>query len=82
MGASLNRHTSKQDLGTPREFIRAVEKRWGPLAWDLAASAANTKAPRYLGKRVNSLKQDWTDILIFKNLGTCRLTLPERCRGL
>lgn len=67
MGASLNRFESKQDLGTPWPFIRAVEKRWGPLAWDLAASAKNTKAPRYLGKRIDSLKQDWTAILRGEN---------------
>lgn len=63
MGAQLTRHSSKQDLGTPWPFVWACEQKWGPIAWDLAASANNTKAPRYLGKRINSLKQDWTDIL-------------------
>ena len=30
-GASLNRGKSKQDYGTPMEFIRAVEDRFGAL---------------------------------------------------
>lgn len=34
---------SKQDVGTPWEFIRAVEARFGAIDWDLAAHAENTK---------------------------------------
>jgi len=43
-------HRSKQDYGTPWELIRAVEKRWGKLAVDLAANTdgGNAKAPRWL----------------------------------
>lgn len=35
------RGKSNQDVGTPREFLDAVERRFGPLAWDLAASEVN-----------------------------------------
>jgi DNA (cytosine-5)-methyltransferase 1 len=41
-GASFNRGGSKQDVGTPPAFIEAVVRRFGPLAWDLAALAANS----------------------------------------
>ncbi len=35
---------SKQDYGTPMAFIRAVEARFGRLAFDLACTKANKKA--------------------------------------
>lgn len=60
-GASLNRGRSKQDYGTPWEFIRAVEARFGPLVFDLAATAENRKAPLHWGPDVgiDSLTRDW-----------------------
>ena len=41
--------TTKQDYGTPRAFLDAVEMRFGPIAVDLAAHAGNAKAHYYLG---------------------------------
>jgi phage N-6-adenine-methyltransferase len=41
-GPSMNKGKSKQDYGTPRAFIEAVQKRFGELAWDLAAVRANS----------------------------------------
>lgn len=38
---------SKQDYGTPRRFIRAVEARFGLLEWDLAAHRENTKCGEF-----------------------------------
>jgi phage N-6-adenine-methyltransferase len=58
-GASLVRGQSKQDYETPMEFIRAVEKRFGPLTVDLAASAENAKAPRHISEKENSLICPW-----------------------
>jgi phage N-6-adenine-methyltransferase len=40
---------SRQDYGTPREFLDAVEKRFGTISWDLAAHADNKKALRWYG---------------------------------
>jgi len=40
-GPSIARGSSKQDYATPRSFIAAVEKRFGPLSWDLAAHREN-----------------------------------------
>lgn len=54
-----DRHTSKQDHGTPWEFIRAVEKRWGPIVFDLAADEDNAKAPAYYDAEADTLSKDW-----------------------
>jgi hypothetical protein len=43
-GASFHRGESRQDYETPPVFIDAVVKRFGPLSWDLAATAHNAKA--------------------------------------
>lgn len=61
-GASLNRGGSQQVVGTPWRFIRAVEKRWGALSFDLAASADNAKAPRYFTRAQNALLQPWHEL--------------------
>lgn len=63
------RTTTRQDYGTPWPFIHAIEKRFGPIAFDLAASHENTKAPRYFTEAEDSLAQDWTKLegLLFLN---------------
>lgn len=58
-GASFARGTSKQDYATPPAFIAAVEKRFGPIAFDLAASPENAKAPRFFTKEDDSLRKAW-----------------------
>lgn len=58
-GPSINRFKSKQDYATPKDFIDAVTGCFGPIAFDLAADATNTKAARYYDKERNSLKQSW-----------------------
>jgi len=60
---ATNRHKSRQDHPTPREFICAVEGRFDLIEIDLAATARNHKAPLYITPRQNSLKQDWTALL-------------------
>lgn len=40
---------SKQDYGTPREFLDAVERRFGKVAWDLAAHEGNAVVGHYYG---------------------------------
>lgn len=51
---------SKQDYETPSDFIAAVERRFGPIAVDLAATADNAKAALYFGPKEDSLRTDWT----------------------
>lgn len=39
--AKAKKKRSKQDVGTPREFLTAVEARFGPIVWDLACDSKN-----------------------------------------
>jgi len=50
---------SKQNYGTPMEFIAAVEKQFGPIVHDLAAEEGNQKATSYYSKEQDCFKQDW-----------------------
>lgn len=50
---------TKQDYGTPREFIDAVERRFGVLVADLAAHEGNAKCEDYIDERENSLAVAW-----------------------
>jgi phage N-6-adenine-methyltransferase len=52
---------SRQDFATPDIFIAAVKKRFGikDFAYDLAASATNTKARFYFDEKINSLLRAW-----------------------
>lgn len=58
-GASMARGKSKQDYATPAIFIDAVVRRFGPLAWDLAAHAGNTKHENFFSIEQDSFKQAW-----------------------
>lgn len=61
-GAANHRGTSFQDYRTPRGFLDAVVRRFGPLAFDLAASPENTVAPVYFHEADDSLAQDWSTL--------------------
>jgi hypothetical protein len=55
--------TSEQVVGTPRDFIIALEYRFGPLAWDLCATKENSVVPgRFFDVERDGLKQDWGSI--------------------
>jgi phage N-6-adenine-methyltransferase len=58
------RGESRQDYGTPLEFIVAVEKRFGELATDLACTKENAKAPDgfYFDRGVDSLSRVWSGL--------------------
>lgn len=60
-GPSINRHRSKQDYGTPWPLIHAIERRWGKLSIDLAATPQNAKAPVFITPEEDSLVQDWAE---------------------
>lgn len=60
-GASLNRGRSKQDYGTPIEFMRAVGLRFGWPAFDLACTRENAKAPvGYYHPEDDAFEHDWS----------------------
>lgn len=53
---------SKQDYATPVEVIRAVEHRFGPIVFDLAAHEGNAKAAQWNGPgglAADSLATPW-----------------------
>lgn len=52
---------SKQDYGTPPEFLQAVKKKFGfkEFAYDLAADKMNRKAKLFFDERDDSLSKDW-----------------------
>jgi DNA (cytosine-5)-methyltransferase 1 len=59
-GASMDRAHSRQDYATPREFLAAVEKRWGAMEFDLAADAHNSVCGSYYyGPGEDSLAESW-----------------------
>lgn len=50
---------SRQCYVTPDAFMKAVEARYGPMDFDLAATERNTKASRFYTRRQNALKRPW-----------------------
>lgn len=62
-GPTMRRHRSNQAHETPWELISAIEKRFGLIEIDLAATAKNRKAGRYITKKENSLKCNWAKML-------------------
>ena len=59
-GPTIRRGHSKQDYGTPPEFIQAVEKRFGPLIYDLACTHENCKARNPV--TFDSLGKGWAEL--------------------
>jgi len=57
--APSDKNSSRQDYGTPPEFLRAVEARFGRITFDLAALPENAVAPYFYSPEQDSLKQDW-----------------------
>jgi phage N-6-adenine-methyltransferase len=58
-GPTIRRHKSKQDYGTPADFLAVVTERFGELKFDLAASPENAKAQKFFTSKDNALKQEW-----------------------
>lgn len=59
---------SRQNYGTPKEFIEAVEKRFGKIIFDLAAEEHNTKCEKFFSEKDNSLAQPWARLFPSENL--------------
>jgi hypothetical protein len=62
-GPTVKRFESEQVVSTPWEFIRAVERKFGPLVWDLAATDENHKAPKWITPEQDTFKQNWAELL-------------------
>lgn len=55
----FDRYASRQDYPTPIELIHAVEARFGPIVFDLAANQKNAKAPQFFTKKDDAFSFDW-----------------------
>jgi hypothetical protein len=62
-GPSVKRGQSEQIVSTPWEFIRAVEKKFGPIAWDLAATDENRKADSWITPETDTYSVNWAKVL-------------------
>lgn len=64
-GASYNRGKSEQSVGTPSEFIEAVEDRFGLIDFDLACSPNNCVCEYGWGPEwaliIDALSRDWSE---------------------
>ena len=54
-----NKGRSRQDVGTPRDFLDAIERRFGRIKVDLAARADNAVAPLFVTPEEDSLTVPW-----------------------
>lgn len=54
---------SRQDYGTPHDFLHAVESRFGEIAIDLAAHADNAVTSAYFDPTDDSLSMSWREAL-------------------
>lgn len=50
---------SVQEVATPVEFIDAVQDRFGPITFDLAALKSNSVVERFYSPKDDSLQQRW-----------------------
>lgn len=73
-GPTINRGKGNNNAATPWEFIRAVEGKFGPLEWDLAASNGNAKAPYFLTEADNAFSYSWH--ALWKDHPLCWLNPP------
>jgi len=61
------RYESEQEVGTPPEFIAAIERRWGKITLDLAASDKFHVCDNYLTPEIDALSGPWPAGLLFCN---------------
>jgi len=84
---------AKQGHRTPVEFLHAIEKRYGSIGFDLAATPGHAVCPKFFSPKDDSLSQDWQKIRIrrgqviylnppFAHLRPWARKLEEECRFL
>lgn len=64
----MDRSVSNTVMCTPATLVHAIVQKFGPIAWDLAASWGNSVAPNYFTIQQDSLAQDWTKCVGIKYL--------------
>lgn len=64
-GPRISKGSSSGEYGTPKEFMRACEKKFGRIVFDLAANASNTRVPdNFFDEAKDSLVQDWVALYL------------------
>jgi phage N-6-adenine-methyltransferase len=58
-GPRITKGSSSGDYATPKEFIKACEKKFFPLVYDLAASEKNARTAKFFTIVDDALKHDW-----------------------
>ena len=61
-GPRITKGKSEGDYATPDNFLQAVQKKFGPIVYDLAASAQNAVCERFFTIEDDAFKQDWAAI--------------------
>lgn len=61
-GPTIKRGRSAQDISTPWEFIHAVERRFGKLICDLAATADNAKCEQFITPEQDTFSVNWWEL--------------------
>ena len=61
-GPTIRKGKSNQVVVIPWNFIHACQHRFGPIGFDLAASAENTKAPFFFSEEQDSLSKSWKNL--------------------
>lgn len=72
-GPTIDRAGSSGDIWTPQVFIDPMEKKFGPLVWDLAGTWENKKAPGVLTAEMDAFNFGWAKIA---KGGLCFLNPP------
>lgn len=86
-GPTIQRGTSSGEHGTPWAFIQAVNSKFGPIAFDLAATLLNSKAQHagmYFDENSDSLTRNWHKIdgLLWLNPPFANIApWAEKCRA-
>jgi len=62
MNAPITGPKGKQDWETPQDLIDAVEKRFGEIHFDLAASPGQQRSASYFSPEQDSLRHAWRDL--------------------
>jgi hypothetical protein len=68
---------SKQDFGTPPEFLSAIQNHFGPIAIDLAARADNAVAPYFVTPEADTFSVDWKTLIPTASRGYVAYINPE-----
>jgi phage N-6-adenine-methyltransferase len=61
-GPRITKGGQSGDYETDHRLVPAIEKKFGKIIFDLAATAKNSQADRYYSEEEDSLKQDWATL--------------------